>query len=96
MRMDINSDIFDADITVYSWPMKDDLINMGKDIEDNKKEWKFEIRSDTYGWACRLIYEKGNYGEEHWVCGGRADTRMPTMLARSVKTIGELWIEKDE
>ena len=96
MLMDINADICDADIVVYSWPMKDALKEMSNNNADNEREWKFEIRSDVYGWACRLIYEKGNYGEEHWVCGGKANTRMPTMLAKSVKAIDALWMEKDE
>lgn len=95
MKMDINTGISDADIFVYSWPIRDALKEMGKNV-DNAMEWKFEIRSDVYGWACKLIYEKGNYGEEHWICGGNANTRMPTMLAKSVKAIDALWMERDE
>ena len=102
MRTLIDADYFDANITVYSYPLRKDLIEMGEKCEqrvssdDRYKQWKFEIRSDVYGWACRLIVEKGNYGEGHWVCGGKANTRMPTMLAKSIKTIDALWMERDE
>ena len=101
MKTLIDADHYDANITVYSYPLRKDLIEMGEKTEQTRsdyrhKQWKFEIRCDVYGWACHLIVEKGNYGEGHWVCGGKANTRMPTMLAKSVKAIDALWMEKDD
>ena len=95
MRMNIDSCIRDADIIIYDYPMKDAMIEKGKDNDKGKREWKFIIRSDRYGWTCRgPISASSDFGD--FVCGGKPNTRMPTMLGKSIKALDALWMERNE